>query len=68
MKLMIDEMKALIARHADRQPAVRLPLRVRQSAVPTLPTHGLYEPMLCFVMQGAKRVIIGERVIEYRAR
>jgi AraC-like DNA-binding protein len=67
MQIMIDEMRALVARHADHTAPSRLPLRVSQSIGPTQPTHGVYQPMLCFVLQGAKRVIIGERVIEYRA-
>lgn len=64
---MIEEMRALVARHAGRPPLPRLPLRVSQASAPTEPGHGLYQPMLCFVLQGAKRVIIGQRVIEYRA-
>ncbi|PXA85409.1 AraC family transcriptional regulator [Nostoc sp. 3335mG] len=67
MEILFDEMRALVARHADRPPVPRLRLTVHQSTAPTPPTHGLYQPMLCFVLQGRKRVIIGERVIEYRA-
>jgi AraC-like DNA-binding protein len=67
MQTMIDELKALVARHADRAPQVRLPLRMNQTFEPSPPAHGVYQPMLCFVLQGAKRVIIGERVIEYHA-
>ena len=64
---MIDEMRALVGRHADRPVPADMALRGGQSIAPTPPIHGLYEPMLCFVLQGAKRVIIGERVLEYRA-
>ncbi len=64
---MIAEMRDLVGRYVGRPSPARLPLRLIQSSVPTPPTHGLYEPMLCFVLQGAKRVIVGERVIEYRA-
>lgn len=67
MQIMIDEMKALVAQHADRPMTPRLPLMVSQATRPTSPTHGLYKPMLCFVLQGGKRVIVGERIIEYRA-
>ena len=67
MDIMLDEMRALVCRHADRAAPPRLRLKVTQSTTPTPPTHGLYQPMLCFVLQGAKRVIIGERVIDYRA-
>ncbi|MDH7638893.1 AraC family transcriptional regulator [Sphingomonas oryzagri] len=67
METMIEEMRGLVARHADRATPARLPLVVHQSTAPTPPTHGLYQPMLCFVLQGSKRVIIGERVIQYHA-
>ena len=67
METMFEEMRALVARHADRPPVPRLRLTAHRSVAPTPPTHGLYQPMLCFVLQGSKRVIIGERVIEYRA-
>ena len=67
MQTMIDEMRALVVRHAGQPAPSRLPLRVTLATTPTPPTHGLYQPMLCFVLQGAKRVIMGERVVEYRA-
>jgi AraC-like DNA-binding protein len=67
METMIEEMRALVACHADRPPPPRLRLMLSRSTAPSVPKHGLYQPMLCFVLQGAKRVIIGERVVEYRA-
>ncbi len=67
MDQMIEEMRALVARHVDTSTPDRLRLVLRQSTAPTPPIHGVYEPMLCFILQGAKRVILGERVIEYRA-
>ena len=63
---MIEEMRDLVARHAGASLSARLPLRLSQSTAPSAPTHGFYEPMLCFVLQGAKRVIFGDRVIDYR--
>ncbi len=70
MDEMIAEMRDLVGRHAgqhaERQVPARLPLRLIQSTVPTPPVHGVYEPMFCFVLQGTKRVIVGERVVEYR--
>jgi AraC-like DNA-binding protein len=67
METMIAELQGLVARHAGGEPPSRLPLRVAQALAPTLPNPGLYAPMLCFVLQGAKRVICGDRVIDYRA-
>jgi len=67
MQTMLDEMRTLVARHTDRPAPPRLRLVVNSRTAPTEPAHGLYQPMLCFVLQGAKRVIIGERVVEYRA-
>jgi len=34
---------------------------------PTLPSPTLYKPLVCFVAQGAKRVVVGERVVQYDA-
>ncbi|RWR06221.1 AraC family transcriptional regulator [Paenirhodobacter populi] len=31
----------------------------------TVPTSTLYEPMLCLVLQGAKQVMVGDRVLRY---
>lgn len=32
---------------------------------PSMPSPTLYEPMICLVLQGAKRVMIGDRVLRY---
>ncbi|MDG4772892.1 AraC family transcriptional regulator [Solwaraspora sp. WMMD792] len=61
---MIDELARVVARHC--------PARAVETAVPRLrlvrfddeqagPTDLLYEPMICFVAQGAKRSTAGER-------
>ncbi|WP_253183266.1 AraC family transcriptional regulator [Sphingobium phenoxybenzoativorans] len=67
MQMILEEMRALVARHAGKPVPPRLPLSVGQAFEPTPLTHGLYKPMLYFVLQGAKRVIIGGRTLEYRA-
>lgn len=67
MQTRIDEMQDLVARHAGAPLVAGLPMQLAQSTVPTPPAHGLYRPMLCFVLQGAKRVILGERVLTYGA-
>lgn len=64
---MIEEMRALVARHADQPGPERFRLVVRQSTAPTPPAPGLYEPMLCFILQGAKRALVGDHVLEYRS-
>lgn len=33
----------------------------------TVPSPTLYKPLVCFVAQGAKRVVVGERVLRYDA-
>lgn len=53
-------------RHArpDRRSAIpRLHLHVQQAA--SMPTLTMYEPMLCVVLQGAKRVMIGDQTLRY---
>jgi AraC-like DNA-binding protein len=67
MDMMIAEMQDLVARHAEQPRHAGFSLYVSQSSQPTPPVHGVYRPMLCCVLQGAKRVILGERVIDYRA-
>jgi AraC-like DNA-binding protein len=37
------------------------------SGAPTGSMPGMYEPMICIVLQGAKQVMIGDRVLDYGA-
>jgi AraC-like DNA-binding protein len=63
----MDELRALARKHAatDWQPAYpRLGIRVGETRTGPLP--GLYQPMVCFVLQGSKRVTIGEATFEYQ--
>lgn len=61
----LDEMRDLIARHAGRPTPVE-GLRVsRLEAVE--PDHALTEPLLVVAAQGGKRLLLGDRVYEYRA-
>jgi len=60
-------MLARAARHAHAQ---RLEtcvpgLMVHSATAPTGLLPGVYEPMLCLVLQGAKEVLIGDRVLRY---
>lgn len=53
-------------RHARPDRATAIPqvhIHVQQAA--SMPTLTLYEPMLCVVLQGAKRVIIGDQSLRY---
>jgi hypothetical protein len=38
---------------------------ISASRVTTDPVSGVYEPMVCVVLQGAKRVMIGDRILRY---
>jgi AraC-like DNA-binding protein len=38
-----------------------------RSGQPTEPLHGLHEPAVCIIVQGAKQVMLGERVYRYDA-
>jgi AraC-like DNA-binding protein len=40
-------------------------VRLNRVAAPTPPTTGVYEPMLCIILQGAKLVTIGDRSMRY---
>lgn len=62
----MDELRALALKHAkpDWQPAFpRLAVYVDDAC--TGPHQSMYEPMVCFVLQGCKRVTIGDTSIEY---
>lgn len=62
---LLDELRDLIDRHANRPTPVD-GLRVsRLEAVG--PEHSLTEPLLVVVAQGGKRLLLGDRVYEYRA-
>ncbi|HYE52694.1 MAG TPA: AraC family transcriptional regulator [Azospirillaceae bacterium] len=58
----------MIGRHAasDGVHATALPrLHLVRKAQPTEPMHGVHEPALCLIVQGAKRVLVGDRVFRY---
>jgi hypothetical protein len=40
-------------------------VRLNRVTAPTPPTAGVFEPMLCLILQGAKRVTIGDRTVRY---
>jgi AraC-like DNA-binding protein len=66
----VEELAALIARFApiDGVHDTALPrLKVVRLSQPSEPMHGLHEPALCIIAQGAKQVILGDRIYRYDA-
>jgi AraC-like DNA-binding protein len=65
----LAELRALIARHADRgNISTPLPgVRLVTSAAPTEPVNGVYEPAFAAVVQGVKRTVLNDKVFEYGA-
>ncbi len=62
----LDELGALIARHADgARKTVLKGLIVSSSNVPTQPLGEVAEPVLAVVAQGRKRVVLNDRVFTY---
>jgi AraC-like DNA-binding protein len=67
MQDQLSHLRALAARHATgRRTDTALPRVVITSARgPTSLTPGVYEPMFCLILQGAKEVMIADRVLRY---
>lgn len=64
----LREMSALMRRHAPADGVHNCGLeRVRliRSATPTEPVHTIYKPTVCFVVQGRKQAMLGERAFIY---
>jgi len=63
-----EELQALVARHAgDGLTRVSDLAWVIASDAPTEPIVGCTEPALAVVVQGAKRMVLGDRVLDYAA-
>ncbi|QKJ88201.1 AraC family transcriptional regulator [Paramixta manurensis] len=68
----LQELSTLIARHAGPlRPAIvqtAIPgLVVSAQSTPSEPIHHVFEPMFVLVVQGTKKVMLGERVFRYGA-
>lgn len=67
MQAHLDELLAVALRHARNlrtvTPIPRVTLNVGHE--PTALRPGLFDPMLCLVLQGAKEVLLGERTLRY---
>ena len=63
----LSQLKAIVVRHAGT-PQMKLP-RVSVSIFdrPSEPGWLVYDPVVCFVLQGSKQVFIGDQVLEYGA-
>lgn len=59
-------LRAAAMRHAGSTPATLLPrVGLLVADQPTTPNPAFYRPMLCVVLQGAKKVMIGDRTLRY---
>ncbi|MFF4249717.1 AraC family transcriptional regulator N-terminal domain-containing protein [Streptomyces sp. NPDC001663] len=63
----LDELRTLIARHAGRSTAAVDGLMLSAQDRPTPPRAGISDPVLAVVAQGAKRLVLGDRVYDYSA-
>jgi AraC-like DNA-binding protein len=64
----MDELRALLCRHGEdaitQTPIPRVQIRVGATTTGPLPT--MFPPMICFVLQGAKRMMVGDKSLVYR--
>ncbi len=67
MQEQLSRMLAIAARHVDglRRETLIPRVAVHGGVGTTRPTPSLYEPALCLVLQGAKQVMIGDRLLRY---
>ncbi|MDQ0317465.1 AraC family transcriptional regulator [Amorphus orientalis] len=65
----LEEISELIGRYcAEGRCDTDIPrLALVQSSIRTSPVSSVYHPLVCVVAQGAKRVVVGDRIVEYRA-
>lgn len=64
----LRELAALIDRHAPTDGLHRTPLprlAIVKSSAATLPQHNVYEPAVCIIAQGSKRLMVGDQVYVY---
>lgn len=67
MTEVLENLRALVLRHAaDRQTSTGIPrVAIVKGTAATELLTGIYEPMLCLVLQGAKCVMIGDEILYY---
>lgn len=64
---LLDEIRARIAAHAGPDPRTPIDGLLVSRVDTTQPDHSLTEPLLVVMAQGGKRLLLGERLFEYRA-
>jgi len=68
MILQLDELREVAFRHASEAAVTAIPrVFIRMGDATTAPLPCMCEPMLCFVLQGAKCAMIGDRSLRYDA-
>lgn len=67
MQDQLNRMRMIAERHADGMDCKTLLPRVALHVghAMTKPVSGMYEPSLCLILQGAKQVMIGDRILRY---
>ena len=67
MQEQLKQMRLIAGRHgAGARRATILPrVALHVGSMPTRPMPNVYEPSLCLVLQGAKQVMIGDRILRY---
>ncbi|RAK61479.1 AraC family transcriptional regulator [Phenylobacterium hankyongense] len=66
MQAHLDELLALAIRHARDERITAIPrVSINLGHGPTQPLPGVVRPMLCLVLQGAKEVTVGDRLLRY---
>lgn len=63
----LDELRTLVARHAESANLSVPGLKLVSVTAPSEPTSSIAEPALALVVQGAKRLTIGDRIYSYGA-
>jgi AraC-like DNA-binding protein len=63
----LDEMRGLIATHARPDMRTPIPGLLLSRVETTEPDYSLTDPLLVVMVQGGKRLLLGEQVFEYRA-
>lgn len=61
----IEDIRAMALRHAGRDEPTLPRLKIYSSEAPTELMALIYEPVVCLVLQGKKRTLIGNETLEY---
>jgi hypothetical protein len=66
--MLLNELRALITRHAREDETTAIDgVLVSVAAEPAAPTASTSGTVLALIAQGAKRLVLGDRVLDYRA-